>query len=224
MKTPPKYPSTFHWPWSETVHCDDSYHPDPEFFLNKEVVVTEKLDGGNTALHCGEVFARSVLQPAGDGWFAMVKKHHSWKLDEAADFLTLYGEDIYGIHSIEYDAVPEDETYYLFAARYTIDENDEFCSWDGVKRYAEHYGFKTVPEVYRGTFSNLDEITKFFKSELKNPSSLGPTREGFVMRIADRFPAKEFHHNVVKYVRANHVQTDDHWRRNWQKCAIIGRK
>lgn len=73
---PIKYPSTPHWPWSQKVHRDDTYHKNPEFFVNKKVVMTEKIDGGNTLLFNGDVYARSVLTPANDGWFAMVKKHH----------------------------------------------------------------------------------------------------------------------------------------------------
>src|SRR3546814_4819825 len=59
-----------------------SYHGDPKFFLNRPVVITEKLDGGNTCLWNGQVYARSVESPANDGWFAMVKKHHAWRSEE----------------------------------------------------------------------------------------------------------------------------------------------
>ena len=66
-------PATPHWPWSEKVHRDDSYHENPRFFLDKQVVVTEKLDGGNTSLYEGGVYARSTSVPAVHGSFAMVK-------------------------------------------------------------------------------------------------------------------------------------------------------
>lgn len=223
MNTPPKYLSTPHWPWSEKVHRDDSYHQNPEHFLGRPVVVTEKIDGGNTALHCGQVFARSVISPAGDGWFAMVKKHHAWKIDQTATFLTLYGEDIYGVHSIKYDPVFEDETFYLFAARLHDEKFDRFSSWEGVKQYAENYDFKTVPVIFEGEFKTTKEITDFFTEERKKPSALGGEREGFVMRVAESFDADEFSQNVCKFVRANHVQTTSHWRKNWQPCPILAR-
>lgn len=35
--------------------------------------------------------------------------------------------------------------------------------------------------------------------------------EGFVVRNADRFTFNEFAQNVGKYVRANHVLTDENW-------------
>ena len=43
-------------------------------FVDEYVVVTEKLDGGNTLLHAGKVYARSVSTPSGDKWMAMVQE------------------------------------------------------------------------------------------------------------------------------------------------------
>ena len=81
MRTnPPRYPRTFHWHESPEVHADDSYHGNPNVFVGQEVVITEKLDGGNTCLWNGDVYARSTSTPSNDGWFAMVKKHHAWKM------------------------------------------------------------------------------------------------------------------------------------------------
>lgn len=38
-----------------------------------------------------------------------------------------------------------------------------------------------------------------------------PETEGYVMRPADAFKLDDFNNNVVKWVRPNHVQTDEHW-------------
>lgn len=224
---PPKYPSTPHWPWSEKVHRDDSYHSDPEWFVGPEVIVTEKLDGGNTCLCNGEVYARSIQAPSNDGWMAMVKKHHTWKTER--EDLCFYGEDLYGIHSIEYDALKEDETFRLFASRFFNPETEDnekswFSDWDLVEKHAKALNVKTVPVLFRGKFGSVKEITEFFKDNLASPSKLGPDCEGFVMRRPISFDSRDFAKNVCKYVRADHVQTDEHWRRNWQKCKIIGRK
>jgi len=216
LQGPSRYPKTPHWPWSETVHRDDSYHQDPEFFLDKEVVVTEKIDGGNTALYRGEVYARSTLRPSHDGWMAMVRKNHAWKVDRDTEWLTLFGEDIAARHSISY-TIPMDETFYLFAARISVEQVDDiFCSWDGVESYAKHYDLPTVPVIFKGSFSKIKDITEFFIEERKKHSAFGPEKEGFVMRTADSFPANDFSQNVAKFVRAKHVQTDEHWTRNWQ--------
>ena len=44
------------------------------------------------------------------------------------------------------------------------------------------------------------------------------------MRLANEFPINEFSHSVCKWVRPNHVQTDEHWTRNWKKAELIGNK
>ncbi|NJO63353.1 MAG: RNA ligase family protein [Richelia sp. RM2_1_2] len=161
------------------------------------------------------MYARSTSQPSRDGWMAMVRKHHAWKTYQFPN-LCFHGEDIYGIHSIKYDAICEDQTYYLFAIR----DGDTFLAWDEVVRYAELLGVPTVPVVFRGVFDTQTELTKFMQDERKKPSFLGPEREGFVIRHPNAFATNEFEQNVVKYVRANHVQTTTHWRRNWQPCQL----
>lgn len=110
-----KYPSTPYWPWSPAIARGDDVHRNPARFLEDAVVVTEKLDGGNTLLHDGKVYARSVSAPSDGKWMAMVKKHHAWKVREPDVYL--YGEDIYGVHSIAYEPVAEDKTFHAFAIR-----------------------------------------------------------------------------------------------------------
>ena len=110
-----KCPKTLYWPWSPSIGRDDGVHPDPSRFVGEPVVVTEKLDGGNTLLHASKVFARSVAAPSEGKWMAMVKKHHAWKVQEPG--VHFYGEDIYGVHSIEYEPVAEHETFCAFALR-----------------------------------------------------------------------------------------------------------
>ena len=124
-----KYPSTPYWPWSPATGRD--IHANPDRFVGEDVVATEKLDGGNTLLHAGEVYARSVSVPSDAKWMAMVKKHHAWKATEPD--VWLYGEDIYGVHSIEYEAVAEHETFYAFALR---DGDGAFAAFAEVEAYA----------------------------------------------------------------------------------------
>jgi hypothetical protein len=208
---PPKYPRTFHWPWSQQVHSDDSYHQDPSFFVGKDVYISEKLDGGNTALNAGEVYARSTGQAATQGWFAHVKKYHAWKTATLDPSITIYGEDLAALHSIPYQ-LPMDETYKVFAVR----EGDEFLPLYSVLAIAAQLNLDVAPRVHYGTFNSVEEITKFFETEIQKPSVYGTQREGFVMMTPYGFMADEFSQNVCKYVRKNHVQTDEHWTKNWQ--------
>lgn len=210
-----KYPRTPYWPWSLTIGRDDIVHRDPGRFVGEPVVVTEKLDGGNTLLHAGKVYARSVAAPSDAKWMAMVKKHHAWKVSEPDVYL--YGEDIYGVHSIAYDPVQEHQTYHAFALR---DGKGDFASFTEVEAYANQRNIPVVPVLFRGRFQTLAESRTLVERAHEEPSALGGERGGVVLRLARGFPATEFQRNVCKSVRAGHVQTDQHWTRNWKPCRI----
>ena len=213
-----KYPSTPYWPWSPAVGRAEQVHRSPDRFVGVDVVLTEKLDGGNTLLHAGRVYARSVSAPSDGPWFAMVKKHHAWKVKEPEVFL--YGEDIYGMHSLSYGPVAEERTFYAFALR---DGNGVFASFPEVEAYAKLREIPVAPVLFRGRFQSVAEIRAFIEEAHDKPSTLGGEREGVVMRLSCGFPAREFADNVCKSVRLGHVQTDEHWTRHWKPCRITGR-
>ena len=190
-------------------------HTDPERFVGEEIVVTEKLDGGNTLLHAGAVYARSVAAPSAGKWMAMVKKHHAWKVTEPGVFL--YGEDIYGVHSIEYGPVAEHATFYAFALRRG---GGAFAAFAELEAYVGQRDIPLVPVLFKGRFRSTAELRAFLQQAHSEPSALGGEREGVVLRLARRFPAAEFQANVCKSVRPNHVQSDRHWTRNWRPCRI----
>lgn len=220
MIYPPKYPRTPHWPESLSKTSDDKTNQNPATFLNCEVVITEKLDGGNTCLWNREVYARATSSPSHDGWMAMVRKYQGYKTGTIPVAQMLYGEDLYGVHSIEYDPMNRDETFRLFAARTVIGDIDRFDSWHHVCCLSKVLDIPTVPILFRGAFATVADITNWFMANIGNPSTLGPSCEGFVMRKTNTFDTGDFANNVVKFVRPNHVQTDTHWRTNWQKCKI----
>ncbi len=210
-----KYPKTLSWPWSPGKARKSGIHPEPHCFVGAPVVVTEKLDGGNTLLHGGKVYARSVSAPSEAKWFAMVKKHHAWKVTDPGIYL--YGEDIYGVHTIAYDAVSEDKTFYAFSIR---DGRGAFMPFSKVEAYAEMRNIPIVPVLFRGTFNSLSELREFIDDAHRESSVLGGEREGVVIRLARGFPDSEFQYHVCKSVRAGHVRQNEHWRRNWQPCLI----
>lgn len=213
--TPPKYPRTPYLPFSPTIASDSRRLADPSRFVGERVVVTEKLDGSCTVLHRGAAYARSVSAPSAAKWMAMVKKHHAWKITEPDVFL--YGEDIYGVHSIEYEPVPEDRTFYAFALR---DDRDRFASFGALADYARQREIPVVPVLFDGVFESENMLRRFVDAAHAEPSALGGEREGVVIRLAASFPASEFCRSVCKSVRAGHVQTDQHWTRNWRACRI----
>ena len=215
MSPDAKYPTIPYWPWSPSIGRGDGIHFDPGRFVGEHVVVTEKLDGGNTLLHAGRVYARSVVAPSEGKWMAMVKKHHAWKVNEPNVYV--YGEDIYGVHSIAYAPVPERETFYAFALKY---EEGVFASFAQVEAYARQRDIPVVPVLFKGLFRSIAEIRQLVDQAHGEPSVLGGEREGVVLRLARGFPAREFRINSCKSVRPGHVGVDEHWTRNWRPCRI----
>ena len=126
--------------------------------MGKPVVITEKIDGSNTFFHGGKVYARSTTEPSRDKWFAMVKKHHAWKVPGSDTFL--YGEDIFGVHSIEYDPVEENSTFYAFGLR----KNNVFLSFDDLTQYTNKAGIKQVPVEHTGVFHCVYDLKEFLNS------------------------------------------------------------
>lgn len=55
----------------------------------------------------------------------------------------------------------------------------------------------------------LREVTEILA---RDPSDCGERCEGVVVRLADGFSDEDFSRSVAKWVRADHVQTDDHWK------------
>ena len=209
-----KYPRTPYWPTSPS---GGRMIADTLNFVGQEVVVTEKLDGGNTLLHNGEVYARSVSSPSRHPWHAMVRRHHAWKL-AGLDNLYLYGEDIYGVHSIEYDPLTTGRlTFRAFAARV----GDTFISWDDFYSIAflDHF-IPIVPILWRGIIESEEQMNDYLADWHTESSVLGGEREGVVIRVVNEFHTDRFGAFVCKSVRENHVQIDAHWTRNWKACAI----
>ena len=192
-----KYPRTPCWPWSPSFPKGDRTNREPGLFIHTEVIITEKIDGACTA-----------------PWMAMVRKHHAWKTAGMEGIL--YGEDIYGVHSIPYEPIREQDTFRAFA----LLQDGIFQSWDRLAEIAADLEVSTVPVLFRGKFESVSELDRFIQEAHRQPSAIGPEREGIVVRTAGAFPQEEFHRNMAKSVRVNHVQTREHWTRNWRPCGL----
>ena len=120
--------------------------------------------------------------------------------------------------SIEYEPVPEHETFYAFALR---DAGGAFASFAEIEAYAKQREIPIVPVLFKGRFRSVAEIRAFVERAHEESSMLGGEREGVVLRLARGFPAPEFPNNVCKSVRPGHVQTEEHWTRNWRPCRLV---
>jgi hypothetical protein len=210
-----KYKRTFHFPFSPEVHSDDKVQYDLSELINKEIVITEKADGGNTGFNKDNLFARTHAIPTDCPTFDYIKSVHYFPKRHLFNKDYMYfGENLYAIHSITYTALED----YLYI--FNIQNKEFMLSFDDMVKEAERLDFKTVPVVFRGIFKSEKELENFLNKEIEKESFFGGEREGFVVRVAEEFKVNDFAKKVIKYVRKGHVQSDKHWKTNWKKQEL----
>lgn len=188
-----KYPRTYHLPWSEGCTSDDKLMQSTDWFKGQRVIVTEKMDGENTTIKNDACHARSLdsRNHRSRNWvkgFAASFQHN------IPDHMQVCGENLYATHSIHYEDL---ESYFLGFSFWC---EGRCADWDMTLAWFETLGIVPVRVLYDGIYD--EELIKTLWD--------GKT-EGYVVRIADGFWHSEFEHAVGKFVRADHVQTDEHW-------------
>ncbi len=191
-----KYPRTPHLPWSPGAGSDDVYCADLSVFEGREVVVTQKMDGENTSLYRHALHARSLdtrPHPSRD-W---IKRFHGSFAHEIPQGWRLCGENMYAVHSLHYTNL--ESYFYLFSV---WDEHNRCQSWKDTLEWAALLELATPQVFYQGIW---DEA-------LIRKISFDPEQvEGYVVRLSAAFEYLEFGKSLAKWVRPNHVQTDQHW-------------
>lgn len=196
------YPRTPHLPFSPGATSDDK-HASMETidYLQSgiELIVTEKLDGGNISLYPDYFHARS-LDSGTHAWDTVAKSRWAELRGDIPEGWRISCESMYARRSVAYEG--------LASPIYVIgiwNEKNELISWDDTVEWANMIGLPTVPAIYRG-FSYTDAVKAWGR---KYDSSFS---EGFVLRDAGFICYEDFGSRVAKYVRANHVQTRADWR------------
>lgn len=222
-----KYCRTLHFNFSPEIHDDDKvvHMKNLGNFLNREYVILEKLDGQNNCLKGLEtitnsypgVFARTHAQETKLPWdHILISWYHNNKYN-LKDNIWYFVENLFAEHSIKYEKL--DFYFFLFNLYNPI--NNMFLSWDEVEFEAKRLGLKTPKVLFRGTFNSMSEVKQWMDREIRFPSEYGEEREGFVMRPVEAFNANDFSKVVGKYVRKGHVQTDEHWTKNWKQAKLL---
>lgn len=194
-----KYPRTYHLPWSLGFSSDDKVLKSVEHFEGQKVVVTEKMDGENTTMYSDRVYARSIDSNGGEDR-AWVKQLWSTIRGEIPKGWRICGENLYARHSLPYDDLQS--YFYGFSV---WDEHNQCLPWVDTLEIFSMLEITPVRTLYCGKWDegHLRELAiKLDTSKV----------EGYVVRTAGGFPYNEFSLNAAKFVRANHVQTDKHWR------------
>lgn len=204
-----KYPRTYHLPWSKGLTSDDKLIPDKELniFEGKEVVVTEKMDGECTTLYNDYIHARSLdsRHNFSRDW---VKKMHSVIRFDIPYGWRFVGENLWAEHSIRYEDGSLNGYFYLFAI---FNEKNILIDFDDMVDFAELLDLPLPKVLYRGLYD--EKIIKNIANNLD--TSL---HEGYVLRLKGEITQSkdnDFLNGVAKFVRANHVKSDDkHWLSN----------
>jgi hypothetical protein len=211
-----KFPRTYHMPFSPGVTSDDKVHKSLDHFIGKEVIVTEKLDGENTTHTRVKTHARSVDSKA--HWsrerMKVLQNELKWKLElpQFVDIHRICGENMVATHSISYKSLP---SYFLCFAIW--DRFNVCYGWDDMEILCSELDLELVPLLARGIFMKDNKILQADGTIIKlndlytGVSKFGGVQEGMVMRVAHSFYYHAYDKMVAKYVRANHVTSDEHW-------------
>ena len=114
---PQKYARSLHAPISLGTTSDDRFMPRgylAHFATLPQLVLTEKLDGQNNCFAAHGLYARSHAAPTQHPWDKPLLQRWQHIKDDLGD-LELFGENMYGIHSIAYSQL--ESYFYLFAVR-----------------------------------------------------------------------------------------------------------
>lgn len=206
----PKYNRTFHFPFSPGATSDDKIATSMGHLVGVPIVITEKMDGSNTSLEAHGCFARTHSGAPAHKSFDGLKALQATIRLRIPVGIQLFGEWCFARHSIEYNELPG--YFLLFNVRELNPINSLWLSWDEVEMWAEEIGVPTVPVLFKGTVASEKELQQLVESFMNQPSVCGGIREGVVARIAQGFLDNNFSQCVMKCVRANHVQTSEHWK------------
>ena len=204
-----KYPRTYHFLWSPGLKNDDRQLPSTEGWDGREVVITEKMDGEGTTFYHNGLHARSMeFEPHPSR--ERIKAIHAEVGYEIPENYRVCGENLTAVHSIRYENLP---SYFMV---FNIWNGLTCLSWDETMEWSALLGLWTVPLIYWGPYSDglCQELCKQLNPE---------TQEGLVVRPARAFSMVEFPYVVGKYVRAKHVQTDQHWMRKAVEYNGLGK-
>ncbi|MBX7242507.1 MAG: RNA ligase family protein [Bacteroidia bacterium] len=207
-----KYGRTYHFPFSPGTSSDDKVLSAWQSLLEHEIIITEKLDGENTCLKQSGVYARSHVAPTQNPWAGNMWDIWKSRRNSLGE-LEIFGENLYGLHSIEYQKLPHH--FFIFAIR----DGVTWLSWEEVVFYAGTLELPVVPVYETGRYSE-DTLKAAILSGMTKGSAFGETIEGFVCRNSAAFDESQFTKNVLKYVRKNHIQTDIHWTKNWKRAKL----
>lgn len=182
-------------------------------FIDVPLVLTIKMDGSNAQLRNRKdgpalVAARNAVV-ASHPSFNRLKARGPGLIWKSSPCHHVFGEWLYAKHTIHYRGPLALSDYFMIFAVYQSCI-DRWASQDYVSRTAKDMGVPTVPVIGKYRFGTEREAKATIAETAEKAIHQG--HEGVVVWAEEAFPMEAFGRCVAKYVRPNHVQTDEHWR------------
>lgn len=215
-----KQPSTIHLPFSQEDSDSDNFYKyeDMENFSDIPLVITIKMDGSNAYVSNERVASRKGWGATHETYDHLKRMHASFKHKIPSE-LQIFGEWLKHKHSIHYapsnectcedNAPPLDSFFQVFNVydnKYNL-----WLSWYEVKEWADKIGVTTTPVlkenlVYENKYEAAEKLREIAEGVVEEG------HEGIVVRPMYPFHYGQFDRVVGKYVRNNHVKTEEHWK------------
>lgn len=250
MNESKKYCRSLHSPISLGTTSDDRIMPKGYlgfFYLMDGHVLTEKLDGQNDCMSRYGLFARSHTSPTQHPWDKPLRERWELIKNDLKD-LEIFGENMYGQHSIGYNNL--ESYYYVFAVRehgvwLSWEEVKFYAAMLDFPTVPEIEIKVPLKDLYKNDVDENEILRQWFVANLgmtweeytNTSGALGgfdvqsgkPASEGFVIRNSKGFKTNEGDlqvssnefNNLFKVVREAHVNTDEHWTKNWKPAKLI---
>lgn len=204
-----KYPRTFHLPWSEAVTTDDKVLSSIDHFIDKEVVVTVKVDGEQANCYRDYYHARSIdSRPHFSRTW--IKNLHARICYDIPEGWRVCGENLYAKHTIHYKHLND---YFMV---FGIWNDKNVClSWKETVEWCKLLGVLHVPVLYEGTWNEI------LIKRIYQPTYDGDPMEGYVVRLANSFSYGAFKHSVAKYVNGKFSESMKKDRHHWMHQVVV---
>ena len=189
----PEYPRTYRLPDSPGS-VDPALIQHDLSWLDGELVVTEKMDGGNLTFTRDAIYARSP-DSGPHGWDRPARALWAMTAYRIPDDWRVCGESMWARRHIAYTDLPG-----VFLVFGIFDETDTLLGWDDTVDWAIRLELPVVPVLYRG--GSLSQARAAWSAVRDERAS-----EGFVVRAAGRIAATDFPRQVVAWVRRDHSGT-----------------
>mmetsp|Transcript_42834 Transcript_42834/g.101133 ORF Transcript_42834/g.101133 Transcript_42834/m.101133 type:complete len:371 (-) Transcript_42834:276-1388(-) len=190
LAAPPAFPRTPHLAFSPGVGGDDIVRGSEGVVLNgREVVITEKLDGGNCCFFQGKVYARTHAHETSLPWFSAAKQIAATVAAEGTlpPHTALFLENMEAVHSIDYGHLPS--PVFVIAALRLDAPTPTLFAWDDLCALARSLGLPTPPVLHRGSGVQEVWLEEWAQQQQLAPSLLAARAapsEGFVVREVRR--------------------------------------